>query len=143
VTGEGDGPLHASRPTEPAEAAPARGPRTRWLGIAAVILVVQGVLTVLYAGFLPRPPLADSAVVVPVLGSLPIYWVVLGALDVVAAFGVWTGRTWGRWLAVALAAWWLVTSGLAYTAATVDLTLTVALYLVVLLIMWRGWPKAA
>jgi len=34
---------------------------------------------------------------------------------------------------VALAAWWLVTSGLAYTAATVDLTVTVALYLAVLL----------
>jgi hypothetical protein len=130
-------------PTEPPVASSDRFPRTRWLAIAAFILVVEGVLTILYAGFLPRPPLADSALVVPVLGSLPIYWVVLGALDVVAAAGVWSARRWARWLAVALAVWWLVTSGLAYTAATTDLTLTIALYLAVLLIMWRGWPTAA
>jgi hypothetical protein len=66
--------------------------RTRPQALAAVLLALSGASAILYAAFLPIPPLSD----VPV----PVVLQALGVTTLLAAVGVYLGQTWGRWLGV-------------------------------------------
>ena len=70
--------------------------RTRLQTIAAAYLALSGAISILYAGFVPIPPFSD--VPVPLVGQ------VLGAIALVAAFGVFRQAAWGRVLGVLIVA---------------------------------------
>jgi hypothetical protein len=76
-------------------------PRSVWLAIAAVVLVLQGIGLLLYGPILPDP-LGRPSLAIPVLGRLPITFLVLGVLSMVAGVGVWRGQPWGRYLGIGL-----------------------------------------
>ena len=71
-----------------------RAARTRtWPRIlVAAALAISGAGAILYAGFLPLPPFSNQ--------PLPTAWQTFGAVELIAAIGVYLGRAWGRWLAV-------------------------------------------
>ncbi len=68
--------------------------RTRLQALAAVLLALGGAQAILYAGFIPVPPLSD----VP----LPLLMQALGIAGVITAVGVYLHQPWGRWLGVAV-----------------------------------------
>jgi hypothetical protein len=111
-----------------------------WVTVAAVILAIQGINTIFYAGFLPPPGGIDAGLDVPVLGHLPLVWLALGVLDLVAAAGVYLRRRWGRILGVVavVASMALVVSisGSPGSLAAVGLVFPIF----VLFALWRRWP---
>ena len=88
-----------------------------WLRLAATILAAEGILTFVYAGFLPSPILTDIGVSVPILGRLTIFWGVVGSAYLAAAVGVASRRRWGRALAVVMAGVGLTSSSVGLIAA--------------------------
>ena len=109
-----------------------------WPFVAAAILLLQGVNTILYAGILP-PVISDAGVTLPFLGHLPFVWITAGGLDIAAAIGVWRRRTWGRYLGIVSA---IVTIAAALTTAS-SLPLaavSLVLPLLVLFALWQRWP---
>ena len=83
-------------------------PGSRLQILAAALLAISGVLTILYAGFVPIPPFSD----VPV----PLAFQLIGVIELAAALGVFLGQTWGRALGLGIIAidltllvFWLVT----------------------------------
>ena len=112
---------------------------SRWPAVAAAFLAIQGLNTILYAGFIP-PPISDAGVSVPLLGQLPFVWIVMGGSALVAAVGVIRRRTWGRVLGIGseIAA----IAAVLVTAPSLLLALpTLAIANVVLFALWRRWPQ--
>lgn len=118
-------------------------PRSRsWPRIlVAAALAISGASAILYAGLLPLYPFSEHPV--------PIVWMTFGAVELVAAVGVFLLREWGRWLAVAVIVVTLVLTGIraAYAGAGPDLVFEIGSFLVSLiidgLILWwllRRWP---
>ncbi len=62
--------------------------RTRLQVLAAGLLALGGVQTILYAGMLPLPPFS----VVPD----PLWWQAFGVIELAAAVGVFGRQVWGR-----------------------------------------------
>ena len=131
------------------------GRRTRWIVLAAAILVLSGVEAIVYGPFLAVPEWMSARLSVPVLGAPPVALVVLGLLSIAAGGGVFGVRTWGRMLGVVA-----TIVGLGYDAwrslqgAPPDATLPdmvgalvagawlgTALSLVVLFVLLRRWPR--
>jgi uncharacterized membrane protein (DUF2068 family) len=112
--------------------------------LVAVALGISGVSAILYAGLLPLPPFSD----IPV----PIVWMAFGAVELVAAVGVFLAKAWGRWLGVAVV---IVTIGLdiARLIATIGRldplvglgTFAIGLVIDVAILWWllRRWPVEA
>ena len=113
------------------------GRSSSWPLIAAAFLALEGIATIVYAGFLP-PPIIDAGVTVPLLGHLPFVWLATGALALVAAVGVFLRRTWGRLLGTISA---LLTMAGTLSSATSILSALVALVfpLLILYVLWRRW----
>lgn len=70
--------------------------RTWFQILAAGLLAWSGATAILYAGLLPMPPISD----VPT----PLAWQAFGALELVAAVGVFRQQAWGRALGVIVVA---------------------------------------
>jgi hypothetical protein len=117
-----------------------RGP-TAWRLVAGAILALQGVATIVYSGFIP-PPLTDAGVDVPLLGHLPVVWLVVGGVAIAAAVGVLSGLAWGRLLGVASEVL-VVASGLAIATSLPGAALALVLPGIVLFALWRRWPGPA
>jgi hypothetical protein len=121
-----------------------------WLRLAAAILAAEGVLTLVYSGFLPSPILPEIGLAVPILGRLTIFWSVVGAANLAAAAGVARRRRWGRALAVAMGAVGMTSSGAGLVAALTGADPTsllsglvgIALAAIVLYAVLRRWPMA-
>lgn len=65
---------------------------------ASIYLALVGVLAVFYAPIAPLlPPLVPQPV--------PVVLAAIGIAGIVAGVGVWLGRSWGRWLGLAMVAW--------------------------------------
>jgi hypothetical protein len=106
--------------------------------LVAAFLALSGLSSILYAGFLPLPPLSD----VPV----PIVFQVFGAAGLVAALGVYLGRSWGRWLAVVVVALGLVQAASLASAMVARseslvpaVTLLASAFVDIVLLWWLGW----
>lgn len=117
----------------------AAGPTSSWPLIAAAFLALEGITTIVYAGFLP-PPIIDAGVTVPFLGHLPFVWLAAGALALVAAIGVFRRRTWGRYLGIVSAIVTLV-SALATTTSLASSATALGFPLLILFVLWRRWPE--
>jgi hypothetical protein len=66
--------------------------------IAALLIGLEGLLGILYAGLLPLlPPIVN----VPE----PLVSTVIASLGLVAAVGLWRWQTWGRWLGIVVTLW--------------------------------------
>ncbi len=108
--------------------------------VAAALLALSGAQAIVYAGLLPLAPFSD----VPV----PIVWQLFGIASLLAAVGVYLGRTWGRWLGVVVVVITLALDGLP-TAADVTasgsaipllvLAVGVAIQVVILWVLLRRW----
>jgi uncharacterized membrane protein (DUF2068 family) len=117
--------------------------RTRLQVLAAGLLALGGVLTILDAGMLPLPPFGN----VPV----PLWWQVFGVIELAAAVGVSGRQAWGRALGVVVAAVSLPLAVLleapratgSSPANVVGLVLDVLLNVVVLWVLLRRWPARA
>lgn len=108
-----------------------------WVLLAAVILALQGVMLIFYAGNL-RPVVA--AIDLPVLGHADVAYLVTGVFALVAALGIGLRRAWGRVLGMIAA----VTSALlAILTAPTPPVAIVALVLpaIVVVLLWRQWPR--
>ena len=122
-----------------------------WLRLAATILAAEGILTFVYAGFLPSPILTDIGVSVPILGRLTIFWGVVGTAYLAAAVGVASRRRWGRALAVVMAGVGLTSSSVGLIAALTGADLMsvssglvgIAMAAIVLYAVLRRWPLVA
>ena len=68
-----------------------------WSPVAAAILGIEGMRTLLYAAFLGAP-IVNAGADVPAVGTLPYGWVVAGIIALFAAAGVLARRSWGRYL---------------------------------------------
>jgi hypothetical protein len=86
-------------------------PRTRWIVLVAASLLISGLLTIVYGGFLPVPDWLSFRIGIPVLGSPPVVLVVLGGASIAAAIGVLRVSERGRAIGVAV-----TLAGLAYVA---------------------------
>jgi hypothetical protein len=107
------------------EAPAARSPNRHgvaWRRIAAILVLVPSLENVLYAGMLPGPLGFEHKAVVAGFG---FDWILtpLGIAGIVAAIGVWRGRSWARVLAgvvtvvmLALMMWLPLPMGLAPTS---------------------------
>ena len=116
--------------------------RTRLQMLAAGLLAWTGVVAILYAPFLPLPPLGE--------GPVPLAWQVLGIAELAAAVGVFLGRAWGRALGVGVV---LVSLGVGLLSAAAEaprrvpleflasVTLDVVLAGVILWVLLRRWPR--
>ena len=111
-----------------------------WSPLAAAILGIEGMRTLLYAVFLGGPIVNAGADLSPV-GVLPFGWVVAGIIALVAAGGVLARRTWGRYLGSVSAVFTIMT-GLANAPHTGIGVIAVALPCIVLFALWRKWPAA-
>lgn len=111
--------------------------------LVAAALAISGAGAILFAGILPMPPFTDQ----PAL----LAWQAFGVAEVLAAIGVYFGRTWGRWLAVVVI---LMTMAL-NAARTFDeiakpdptlplIGFAVGITLDLLILWWllRRWPEA-
>lgn len=111
-----------------------------WVTVAAVILTLHGINTIFYSGFLPALGGIDATVSLPLLGSASVLWLGLGALDLVAAAGIYARRTWGRYLGVVSVVVSIVvvalTAGSPGSLAAVSLVFPIF----VLFALWRRWP---
>ena len=122
----------------------------RWLRLATAILAAEGVLTLLYSGFLPSPILPEIGLYVPILGWLTIFWSVVAAAYLAAAVGVASRRRWGRALAVVMGAVGMTSSSVGLVAALTGADLMsvssglvgIALTATVLYAVLRRWPMA-
>ena len=122
-----------------------------WLRLAAAILAAEGILTLVYAGFLPSPILQEIGVSVPILGWVTIFWGVLAGVYLVAAAGVASRRRWGRALAAIIAAVQVTLSGASLVAALIHADFAslprgfveIGLAVVVLYAVLRQWPLGA
>jgi hypothetical protein len=100
-----------------------------WLRLAVAILVIEGILTIFYAGILPAPILPEFGIQVPGFGWMPALWLGLGGIRFVAA-------------AIALAI-----AGLALALTRAELAgipgslLSIGPDLVVLFAVLRRWPQ--
>ncbi len=74
-----------------------------WPLLAASILGIQGLSTLFYATFLPTP-LTAAGVAVPVLGTVPYLWIVVGTIALVSGAGVAARLSWARYLGALSAA---------------------------------------
>jgi hypothetical protein len=109
-----------------------------WVLLAAVILGLQGVALIFYAGIL-RPVVA--AIDLPFLGHADITYLVTGMLALLAAAGIGLRRPWGRALGMIAA----VTSALLalVTASSPPLAIAgLVLPAIVVVLLWRQWPRA-
>jgi hypothetical protein len=121
-----------------------------WLRLAAAILAAEGILTLMYGGFLPSPILPEIGVSVPIVGRLTVFWGVMAGADLVAAAGVASRRRWGRALAAVLAAVAVTFSGLSLVAALTHADpgavpgglVGIGLAGIVLYAVLRHWPAA-
>jgi uncharacterized membrane protein (DUF2068 family) len=117
--------------------------RTRLQVLAAGLLALGGVLTILYAGMLPFPPFSD--------GPVPLWWQVFGVIELAAAVGVFGQQGWGRALGVVVAAMSLPLAVLLQAlpapgsspANVAGLVLDVSLNVIVLWVLLRRWPARA
>jgi hypothetical protein len=100
----------AARPPVESTSGPP-GPRTRWIVLVAACLLISGLVTIVYGGFLPVPDWLSFRIAIPVLGSPPAVLVVLGGVSIVAAVGVLGVRAWGRALGAVV-----TLAGLSYAA---------------------------
>jgi hypothetical protein len=130
--------------------------RTRWIVLAAVVLVLTGVGAIVYGPFLPVPGWMSARLSLPVLGAPPVALVALGLLSIAAGGGVFGVRTWGRALGVVAAivglgyAAWLSLQFAPPDATLPDLLaallagawLDTALSLIVLFVLLRRWPRS-
>ena len=110
-----------------------------WTLLAAVVLALQGISMLLYAGIL-RPVVA--AIDLPVLGHADITYLVTGTFALVAAIGIGLRRSWGRVLGMIAA----VTSGVLVLLTAPSPPLAVAglvLPAIVVVALWRRWPRPA
>lgn len=64
--------------------------------LVAIWLGLIGVFAILYAGFMPLPPVSEQAI--------PPVWWAFGAVSIAAAVGVLRRAAWGRRLAMVLVA---------------------------------------
>lgn len=111
---------------------------SRWPAVAAAFLVIQGLNTILYAGFIPAP-ISDVGVSVPLLGHLPFVWIVVGGFALVAAVGVIGRRTWGRVLGIGSEV--VTIAAVLMTAPSLLLAApTLAIANIVIFALWRRWP---
>ena len=132
------------------------GRRTRWIVLAATILLYSGAEAIVYGPFLPVPGWMSACLSVPVLGAPPVALVALGMLFIAAGGGVFGVRTWGRVLGVVTTlvglgyAAWRSLQGAPPDATLPDLVaalvagawLGTALSLVVLFVLLRRWPRS-
>jgi hypothetical protein len=109
-----------------------------WQPLAAAILGIEGLRTLLYAAFLGTP-IANAGVDVPVVGAMPYGWIVPGVIALIAAVGVLTGRTWGRYLGAVSAVLTIMTGLFNAPHAGVGVV-ALALPCIVLFVLWRKWP---
>ena len=77
-----------------------------WLLFAGIMIVMVGVLNVIYgiaaidkASFF----IADQKFIVSNLSTWGWVMLVLGALQILAAFSIWSGGSFGRWFGIAVA----------------------------------------
>jgi hypothetical protein len=113
-------------------------------------LAAEGILTLLYSGFLPSPILPEIGLSVPILGRLTIFWSVVGAAYLAAAIGVASRRRWGRALAVVMGAVGMTSSSVGLVAALTGADLMsvssslvgIALAATVMYTVLRRWPMA-
>jgi hypothetical protein len=64
--------------------------------LVALWLGLTGVFAILYAGFMPLPPVSEQ--------SIPPVWWAFGAVSLAAALGVLRWKDWGRRLAMVMVA---------------------------------------
>jgi hypothetical protein len=127
------------------------GPAPAWRRAAAAILGTEGLLTAVYAGFVPAPLLSDVGVEVPLLGRLPMLWVVVGAVRLAAAAGVAMSAAWGRVLAIVVQVPTVVLAAAGVAGAFLRLGLVdivwgsvwLGLDVTVLFAVVRRWPVPA
>ncbi|MFL5675362.1 MAG: hypothetical protein ACJ779_10170 [Chloroflexota bacterium] len=109
-----------------------------WPLLAAAILGLQGLSTLMYATFLP-PPISAAGVDVPVLGTMPFIWLAAATLYLVAGAGLAARLTWSRYLG-SVAAVLMMVFGI-YNTQTSGLPLvSLVLPAIVLFVIWRRWP---
>jgi hypothetical protein len=115
-------------------------PGTRLQILAAALLAISGVLTFLYAGFVPIPPISD----VPV----PLAFQLIGVIELAAALGVFLGQTWGRAIGLGIIAidltllvFWLISeiSGSNLLGAVLNATVKGVVDVFVLWVLLRRW----
>jgi polyferredoxin len=109
-----------------------------WPLLAAGILGIQGLSTLIYATFMPAP-VSGAGIDIPVLGTMPFIWIAAGTVGLVAGAGVAARRTWSRYLG-SVAAVFTILAGL-YNAQ--NATMSVVAFIlpgVVLFALWRKWP---
>ena len=109
--------------------------------LVAAFLALSGFSSILYAGFLPLPPISDEPV--------PVVLLVFGVAQLLAALGVYLGRAWGRWLAVVVVALALVQGGLLALVMRERVDSVVPLvtfvggaFVDLVLLWWLGWRWA-
>ena len=120
-----------------------------WLRLAAAILAAEGILTLVYGGYLPPPILPEIGLSVPILGWVPVFWGVRAGVSLVAAAGVASRRRWGRAIAAMIAAAQVTVAGASLVAALVRADLASmpgglvegGLAAVVLYAVLRRWPR--
>jgi hypothetical protein len=116
-----------------------------WLTVSAAVLALMGALTLFYGPIFPPPYLADVALAIPIPGfaRLPIYWLIVGSLGIVAAVGVARRRDWGRILGIALSGWGLLTLAVVFVRSGGSDPLSAALEILIVFVLWRSWPAAS
>jgi hypothetical protein len=66
--------------------------------IVAILVGLDGLLGILYAGFIPLlPPVANQ--------PEPVASTAMGLVGLIAAVGLWRWQAWGRWLGIAITLW--------------------------------------
>jgi hypothetical protein len=111
-----------------------------WPMLAAAILGIQGLSTLIYAAFLPAP-LTSAGIEVPVLGTMPFVWIAVGVTAIVAGAGVAARLSWSRYLGTVSAVIAILTG--VYNAQNMTMGfLAFVLPGLVLFALWRHWPTS-